>query len=571
MISRFRNLSLRVRLALLAVSAILALSVALFVAWRLARATETFALRQADSSVNGAVRELAHEVATHPDGYRTIDDALPGAAEPAGPADERNPERTRPERPIPKHVETLFSYYSDPYARLTAITLHRFANVEGGFYRPADNSIVGYAFADDASVTAGNRIPAPLVAVIRSLATQAVASGGPVTRTIQNGSERTIITIYPIGAEPVRREPAEPGGKPTAVRGATATGITAAFAIEHLNHISGVSDWPNITALVLLGISIFLVSGIALLTVRDLSSGVKQIDLGLAGLTTDLEREVPPPPTAELGHIAAGINELAANLRSSIARRAKLEEELRRSERLSALGRVVAGVAHEVRNPLAAIKLKVQLAQRSGYAADKMDATFSVVTAEIDRLDALVRRLLELGNPHSATFGVVDLDRLVRDRMAFFRDLAQHSGVDISVDDTKRELPVNGDPDRLGQVVDNLVQNAIEAMPNGGKVKVKCLTLKRADGAVLARITVADTGPGIPDEAREHVFEPFHTGREGGTGLGLAIARSIVEEHGGRLRFEPRDGGASSVIELLLATESQLPDRDTLDEGLGLG
>ena len=144
MLKTIRRMSLRTRLALLAAFAIVALVVALFVAWRLARATETFALRQADSSVHAAARDLARELQANPDGYQTIEQAMPAPPDrlrekgPRG-ADERA-------RRVPPHVETLFAAYSDPLARLTAITLHRFPDVEGGFYRPADGVLVGYAF-----------------------------------------------------------------------------------------------------------------------------------------------------------------------------------------------------------------------------------------------------------------------------------------------------------------------------------------------------------------------------------------------------------------------------------------
>lgn len=520
---------MRTRLALLAAFAIIALVVALFVAWRLARATETFTLRQADSTVHAAARDLASEHQAYPDGYQIVEQAI--AAQPdrlrkKGPrgADERA-------RRVPPHIEKLFAAYSDPLARLTAIILHRFPNVEGGFYRPTDGVFIGYAFPKDPATSPTGNVSSDLVEVIRALAIRAAATGAPTSHTSQIGSDRILLVAYPPPAD----------------------GIATAWAMQRLSYLSGVSDWPNVAALVTLGLSIVAVSGLALITVRDLRYGVTGIEAGLAGLTSDLSRQLSSPDTEELARIAAAINALAATLRANIARQSELEQELRKSERLSALGRVVAGVAHEVRNPLAAIKLKVQLARRSSYDSEKLDETFSVISAEIERLDTLVRRLLELGGQQRLERGAVDLCELVTRRAVFFTDLATRAGVVIATNAHPESIVVEGDENRLAQVVDNILQNALDAMPDGGRLTITCNIFQAQVGSASARLNFEDTGPGIQKADQDHIFEPFHTGRDTGTGLGLAIARAIIEEHGGRLGFVSRVGsGTSFVIELPL-------------------
>lgn len=528
MLKAIREMSLRTRLALLAAFAIVALVVALFVAWRLARVTETFALRQADSSVHAAARDLTRELQAHPQGYQTIEEAssAPLGRRAKGPRDPD--ERVRR---APPHVETIFAAYSDPLARLTAITLHRFPEVAGGFYRPADG-VLGYAVGQDPAAAAGNFSP-ELVDLIRSLSRQAVATEAPASRTSQIGSDRILFVAYPAPGE----------GAPTA------------WAMQRLSHLSGVSDWPNLTALIALALSIIAVSGIALITVKDLRSGVTGIELGLAGLKTDLNRKVSPPDTLELARIAAAINELATTLQTNIARQAELEQELAQRERLSALGRVVAGVAHEVRNPLAAMKLKIQLARRSSYAPEKLAATFDVVTTEIDRLDTLVRRLLELGSPQTLQRSAVDLGELVSRRVAFFTDLAARTGVVITTNARPETVVVAGDGNRLSQVIDNIIQNALDAMPDGGRLQITSDSFDTEADATSVQLRFEDSGPGIPQANEAHIFEPFYTGRDTGTGLGLAIGRTIIEEHGGRLAFVSHDGGgAAFVIELPLAS-----------------
>jgi signal transduction histidine kinase len=510
MITAIRRMSLRTRLVLLAGFAIIALTISLIVAWRLARATETFALRQADSAVHAAARDLAQELKANPEGYQTTDQATPAPRD-----------RDKPRRPAPPHVEKIFAAYADPFDRLSAVTLHRYPNVEGGLYRQGDGMLIGYA---GQKATAG--ASSDLVDLIKSVASQTANSGEPASRWSQVGSDRVIVAAYPAGLE-------------------------TAWAMQRLAYPSNVSDWPNLVSLVALGLSIIAVSGLALITVTDLRSGVTGIETGLAELTQDLNRQVAAPDTKELARIASAINELAANLRANIARQSELERQLRHSERLSALGRVVAGVAHEVRNPLSAIKLKVQLAQRSSYDTEKLNETFSVIRAEIERLDNLVRRLLDLGGQKKFAFGPVDVCGLVETRTAFFKDVARNAGVVITTRSPSGSIIIEGDESRLSQVVDNLIQNAIDAMLEGGQLNINCNSIQRDDNSVWASVIFTDSGDGIPEADQENVFEPFHTGRANGTGLGLSIARAIVEEHGGRLNFVNNvDRGTSFVMEL---------------------
>ncbi len=531
MLKAIRKMSLRTRLALLAGFAIFALVVASFVAWRLARATETFALRQADSAVHAAARDLARELQENPDGYVTIEQGLP---DPSAKSRERGPRAGEKRmRPVPPHVQTLFAAYSDPLARLTAVTLHRYPEVAGGFYRPAESSLVGYAFPKERGSGSTAAVAADLVDVIRAVADETATNGVPVSRAIQTGTDRVVVATYPVQAG----------------------GISTAWSVQRLSRLSGVSDWLNLMALVALALSIIAVSGLALVTVKDLRSGVTDIEAGLAGLTNDLNTKVSSPNTEELAHIAGAVNELAATLRANIARQAELEQQLAHRERLAALGRVVAGVAHEVRNPLAAIKLKVQLARRGSATPEKLNQTFSVISDEIERLDTLVRRLLELGGQQRLELSVVDLSELVSRRTAFFKDLATRAGVVIRPCPESGSGFVEGDVNRLAQVVDNLIQNALDAMPNGGQLTISCDSSPNQSGQGTVRVTFKDTGHGIPLADQEDIFEPFHTNRATGTGLGLAIAQSIVEEHGGRITFASQAGqGASFVIELPLAS-----------------
>jgi signal transduction histidine kinase len=546
MLDAIKKVSLRTRLAMLAAFALIALLIALFVAWRLAKATETFAVRQADASLHAATRDLARALQASPAGYQNIEEItssthdLREGSHDGGPREEGRRGRSRSQQ-----AERLFAAYADPLARLTAITLSRYPETAGGFYRAKENALVGYASPSDAGTSNNADIATDLADVIRTVASQAVETGTATSRTIQAGSDRIIIVAYPTQADDI----ADVAAASRINDGSN--NIAAAWAIQRLSNLSGVSEGANLAALIALALSIIAVSGLALTTVIDLRRGVISIEDGLAGMKTELGRQILPPPTPELARIAAAINQLAAELRTNIERQRELEHDLRQSERLSALGRLVAGVAHEVRNPLASMKLKIQMARRGKNAPDKLDDTFRVVTEEIDRLDALVRRLLELGRKPVLERKEFDLCELARHRATLLRALAERSGVEIVITESHEKSLIEGDEDRLSQVVDNLMQNALEAMPDGGKLIVTCEASSDQNGSSLVSLVIEDTGRGITPEDRDHIFEPFYTGRDEGTGLGLAIAREIIEAHGGRITFESQKGsGTRFIIEL---------------------
>ena len=223
----------------------------------------------------------------------------------------------------------------------------------------------------------------------------------------------------------------------------------------------------------------------------------------------------------------------------------KLREEMMRLDRLASLGKLSAGIAHEVRNPLTGISLLLDdLHDRSETGSADRQMIKKAVN-EIDRVERLVNALLNYSSPARAEFRLCDLNQVVNDSVLLMRRPAEKSGVTILLE--SGEIAVfRFDPEKVKQALLNIIRNAVEALPAGGSVRIATLT-----SAETAVITVSDNGPGIRENDLPLIFEPFFTRKGAGTGLGLSITQRIVEEHGGRIRVESPSGqGTTFIIEL---------------------
>jgi PAS domain S-box-containing protein len=229
-----------------------------------------------------------------------------------------------------------------------------------------------------------------------------------------------------------------------------------------------------------------------------------------------------------------------------------LEAEVRRGERLSALGQMALALAHEIRNPLGAIRGVAQLLGDELGGAGPYREHLTVMLAEIDRVNRVMEALLDLGRPLTFTFGPVNLHELL-DRVSLLAEPAARAHEVQVIRRYDPSLPpLWADADRLIQVFQNLIQNGIDAMPGGGRLTLTTrLALDtlfggRVDAGAgprpLIEVQVADEGEGIPPELLDRVFDPFVTTKPRGLGLGLALAHRIVEEHRGALRVASTPG-----------------------------
>ncbi len=259
-----------------------------------------------------------------------------------------------------------------------------------------------------------------------------------------------------------------------------------------------------------------------------------------------------------------------ARLRAALARSGALVE---RADRLASLGVLTAGLAHEIRNPLVAMRTLAQLLPERWEDAEFRREFAHVAVAEVDRVESLVRELLRLAHESArnetigddtatravtAPSSVTETDgalpspsitEIAAAVLPLLRVEGRRKGVDLAFD-PRHVVPVTADPLRLRQVVMNLVLNAIEATPDGGTVTIVCTRRDDTSGG-RAVLTVRDSGSGVAAHDLPHIFEPFFTTRSDGTGLGLAITRDIVTACKGVIRVEsPSTGGAAFVVEL---------------------
>ena len=264
----------------------------------------------------------------------------------------------------------------------------------------------------------------------------------------------------------------------------------------------------------------------SLVSVRRAASGLQN---ALAALADDLTAPVPRSEIRELDDIAVGIGTLARRLEEARRIQDQMGHDLARQERLAALGRVVAGVAHEVRNPLASIKLRLDLAAGGVALPPEARAAIDHASAEITRLDRLVADLLIVSGRALGPRASVDVARLLRVRAEALAPWAALRRVAITARGAGEAI---GDGDALARAIDNVLRNAVEASPDGGTVEA---TVEVEDDRV--RVRVADLGAGVPSGRAGEIFEPFFTTKPDGTGLGLAISRAIARAHGGDLTY----------------------------------
>ena len=221
----------------------------------------------------------------------------------------------------------------------------------------------------------------------------------------------------------------------------------------------------------------------------------------------------------------------------------KLEAELRLKDRMAAVGELSAGIAHEIRNPLAAIAGSVQVLRKSEALSPQEQRLMSIILRESERLNKSIADFLRFVKPQEkrpAEFDIAASLSETLDLLANSPELSSEHKIECQI--APQSYTIVGDGDQIRQVFWNIARNAVQAMPRGGRLRV---ATEVADGAY--NIVFADSGRGMSDSDQRRLFQPFRTNFPTGTGLGMAISYRIVQEHGGRIDVRSREGSGTMI------------------------
>lgn len=300
------------------------------------------------------------------------------------------------------------------------------------------------------------------------------------------------------------------------------------------------------------------------LIARSLSRPLNELAGAMAVVGAgDLDHPVAANSRDEIGELARSFGRMTQNLRQSradlirlnaeleskIAQLERTQAQLVQSEKLASIGEMSAAVAHGLRNPLASLRAAAQLVERHPHAPGAGEQLRAIID-EVDRLDRRITHLLSFSRP--APFHPLreNVSRLVDGLLLPFRQPLRERGVDLQLDVPPQLPDVRVDPLQLEQALQEIVSNAIDAMPAGGRLRIGASANGSPAPGMAVTLEIQDTGTGIPAQTLPSICEPFFTTRPEGTGLGLAIAKRYVEQNGGTLEISSDAGGTTVRVRL---------------------
>ena len=530
--------SLRSRILLLAVLTLLFLAGAAFSLFAFLRSSQTATLSTAERHLVTVAAGVARSYGERP---RTVPSLASLEFSPAAhpqPLDLRSPDSPPPPPPPPPRP----SPPSDALSALTARALYQETGIEGGFFAARSGILTGYAFPTHEGPGPNKEMPQREKPTIEKLARDAVTTASTKTTRFEGPHDAVLFAAVPI--------------RETVAGSAQITG--AVWLMERMPGITSGRNrqllWGSLGfggAALITALMTFFVTGEVRTGVNAVLTRLRALE---GGLFAERSLVAADSQLEEFDRVLRGIDTLAASLQEKIQNERTLESQMRHKERLSALGQFAAGIAHELRNPLATIRLRTQMSERNPDAAG-VARNSRVILEEIDRLDTIIGRLLYFARPIQLNLGLVSLNELCSATADAWRERQGVGGVSVSCEGGPGAT-IRCDRSRILQVLDNLMENAVQsaAARNGGAVSIAT-----TQGEGFAQIEIRDNGPGLDREALNHALDPFFTTKESGTGLGLSISFEIIQAHDGELILSNhQDGGAVASVRLPLSAQASI-------------
>jgi len=419
-----------------------------------------------------------------------------------------------------------------PAATLDAVVdlaLRGTPGVEGGFWS-VQRGMLAYAFPTYDGSGLKQDVPAAERERIEALAARTAAAGVPLTEL-------------------------RPGIRETVVLHACPAGPLVGWTLMRVATVSAANMDRLATGMALLLGFVLLSGGWLGWTLTRWSGGLRALEAAVqtAPMAPGTAALAAPTGLTELDRLGQALNDYARRLGDAQREQQRLAAELARAERLAALGGLAAGLAHEIRSPLATARLKAENALAAGGTArvQRCEEALHVVLAQSARVEALVGSLLALTQSFHPQRLAVPWPSWLDGVLAQHREAAVQAGVSLGLDiaaglaDQAQGVALF-DPELVARALDNLLRNALDHVQPGGAVR-----LAAVHHPGLLRLTVSDDGPGVPSELQSRLFEPFASGRPSGTGLGLALVSEIARAHGGAVRHRPlQPHGACFEIDL---------------------
>jgi signal transduction histidine kinase len=269
---------------------------------------------------------------------------------------------------------------------------------------------------------------------------------------------------------------------------------------------------------------------------------------------SELVEHVKMSPGKELQEIDLHINRMISRINQAHEDLEKNRQLLEKSSKLAAIGRIAPAIAHEIRNPLAAIKMLIYSMKNEQDIPFDQQHDLKVIAGEIDRMEGFLQNFLKYARPARPVLKEIDIQSVIREMVYLMTPRFKQNKIELTEEYLPGEVKVNADADQLKQVLMNLLLNATEAMNNGGTLLVNCSIVageKGSDYAKWLEVRVCDNGPGIPDEVMQSLFDPFVKGKASGVGLGLSISQRILELHHGWIAAVNNAGkGATFTIHI---------------------